>query len=671
MYKRFPVSILILIGLALNQTVDADISGKVSDQAGEPIEGATVTLVSNGATSTTGADGMYVLATTDLKALPSVQPQNTAITLRNGFLNFSLLEAAPVKYEIFDVKGNLIKREVFTNTQKGVYRFNIAENTRSTTLLVIRASIGNEEMTFNYLPLNGKNAVSPHSTPVSGGLAKVTAVADTVKVTAAGYKEQAIAITSYEQELNVTMEAEAPDGPAVRLDQERQPIQGFGINACLMEGGIFNIDECFGLEGDDALGMSILRIGMDVGGGHRGVPSGWEKARTQYNAKIIGSCWSAPGSWKTTGQENGGGHLKTQYYTQWAELIATYAKNNNLYAMSIANESDFASCGGASGVSCNNNPPYTDAYASMTYTGKEMVAFVKEAKKAFDKICPEVKMIAPEASLWIHVWSNISPTKQYNSTDPHDCGCFSNEITEEAKAQCAEHCNNGDGYDYGHWLAKDEEAWNAFDILGVHEYESQVAYAWPDDVNGGVRDKEVWQTEMSGVMHWPEAGPSTSIENGVAVARWIQSALTIGEASAWCYWWYGPPYYGNDDNEGLAFVKNNNQKTKRYYTFGNYSRYMRPGQTVVNITGTDQLPEKVLLTASKDNDGKVVIVAVNETDSEQSIDISIAGGTAPASFKPIVTNSSANWKEGSAVSVSDGVLTMALEKMSVTTFVGE
>jgi hypothetical protein len=51
-------------------------------------------------------------------------------------------------------------------------------------------------MTFNYLPLSSKNAVHPHnrfSTPVSGGLAKISAVADTIKVTANGYKEQAIA----------------------------------------------------------------------------------------------------------------------------------------------------------------------------------------------------------------------------------------------------------------------------------------------------------------------------------------------------------------------------------------------------------------------------------------------------------------------------------------------
>ena len=219
MYQRVVLSVLISIGLTVNQTVNADISGKVSDKAGRAIEGATVTLVSNGAIDTTGADGMYMLAITDVKTLPTPQPRNRGITLQKGFLNFSLPEAAPVKYEIFNVKGNLLEKKVVKNAPKGIYRFNIAENVRTTTLLIIRASIGSEEVTFNYFPLNSKNAVHSRnriSTPISGGVAKITAVADTIKVTADGYKKQAIAITSYDMEVNVTMEAsDIGDAPII------------------------------------------------------------------------------------------------------------------------------------------------------------------------------------------------------------------------------------------------------------------------------------------------------------------------------------------------------------------------------------------------------------------------------------------------------------------------
>ena len=210
MYQRVVLSVLVFTGLILNQTVNADIRGKVSKKAGGPIEGATVTLVSIGATATTGADGMYMLTTTDVKSLPTPLPQNTGITLQKGFLNFSLPEAARVKYEIYDVKGNLLQKKVVKNAQKGICRFNIAENTGTTTLLIIRASIGSEAMTFTYLPLSSKTTVHSQnrfSTPAGGGLTKITAVADTIKVTATGYKAQAIAVTSYDMKVNVTMEA--------------------------------------------------------------------------------------------------------------------------------------------------------------------------------------------------------------------------------------------------------------------------------------------------------------------------------------------------------------------------------------------------------------------------------------------------------------------------------
>ena len=79
----------------------------------------------------------------------------------------------------------------------------------------------------------------------------------------------------------------------------------------------------------------------------------------------------------------------------------------------------------------------------------------------------------------------------------------------------------------------------------------------------------------------------------------------------------------------------------------------------------------MLLTASKDDAGKIVIVAVNETESEQTVPITISGGTVPTTFTPIVTNNNENWAEKSAVTATDGVLTVKLEKMSVTTFVSK
>ena len=208
--------------------------------------------------------------------------------------------------------------------------------------------------------------------------------------------------------------------------------------------------------------------------------------------------------------------------------------------------------------------------------------------------------------------------------------------------------------------------------MGTHQYDSQVAYAWPSDVTD---KKEVWQTEMSGVKWWPEQGTedangvltgcSTTIENGVAVARWIHSALTVGEASAWLYWWYQA--IDTDDNEGL--ICKDGSVAKRLWTFGQFSKFIRPGYNIVNVTGS--LPDKVLLVAALGSSGEVVVVAINETTAAVDVPITISGGTAPASLNVFQTSASDDIAAKDAVAVAGGVFTASLPAMSVTTFVSQ
>jgi O-glycosyl hydrolase len=350
--------------------------------------------------------------------------------------------------------------------------------------------------------------------------------------------------------------------------------------------------------------------------------------------------------------------LIASHYDEWATRIATFAKNQGLYAMGAANEPDFASC-------ASMGPPCTVDYSTMVFTANEMVNFIKVLGPKLKALNPPVKLIAPEPSEWIHLWSNTSATgstvaSHPNSSDALGCGCFGNTPTTTG---CASKCSQGNGYDYGHWLAKDSTAWAAIDIIGTHEYDSEKAEPWPADVDGGKRSKPVYETEVSGVHHWPEEGPSSDINNGVAVAGWIHSALVVGEASGWLWWWYKGD---GTDNEGLVLSSN----PKRYYTLGNYSKFVRPGYVMVSVTGNSNT--NLLLSAYKATDGTVVVVAINKGTAAVSVPITISGGTTtPTSMTPTVTSSSANLVNGTAVPVSGGVFTASLASMTVTTFVGK
>jgi len=454
--------------------------------------------------------------------------------------------------------------------------------------------------------------------------------------------------------------APSTSGITVKLDATRQTIRGFGLNSALMPNEkTIPIDTLYGTTGTDGIGLSILRVGMNTNGTLTGKYIAEAKAK---GAKVIGSTWSPPANCKSNGKTTQGGYLLETCFDSWAKTIADFAKAQGLYAMSIANESDFASCAA-------KGPPCTDDYDTTTYTAKQMVAWVKVAGKKIKEVSPSTLVIAPEASEWIHAWSNASATGSLvaahpQSSDPLNCGCYSNTPTETG---CAQTCLDGNGYDYGHWLWKDQDAWKSFDIFGVHEYDSQIAYAWPADVNGGKRDKEVWQTEMSGVKHWPEQGPSTDINNGVAVAGWIHSALTVGEASAWLFWWYEA--YFQDDNEGLALTKGGSTIAKRFYALGNYSKFVRPDYVAVDVTGNSSTD--VLLSAYKGADGTVVVVAINKGTAAATVPIAIAGGTAPASMTPNVTSATENLKAGTAVPVTGGSFMASLPSKTITTFVGK
>jgi glucuronoarabinoxylan endo-1,4-beta-xylanase len=434
----------------------------------------------------------------------------------------------------------------------------------------------------------------------------------------------------------------------VNLGATHQTIEGFGFNTALSS-TTPDWATFFGT-GAGQLGLSIVRVAMQSNGSLSGVlpPS-------SYNAKVIASPWTAPAADKDNNNTQMGGHLKTGSYDSWSTAIATFAKNNKVYAMGAANEPDFASCGSSIGPPC-----YSD-YDSMVYTANEMVNFIKVLGPKLKTA--GVKLLAPEPSEWLHLWSNASATgstvaSHPNSSDPLKCGCFSNDPTTTG---CASTCAQGNGYDYGHWLAKDATAWGLIDIVGTHEYDTQKAAPWPSDVDGGKRSKTVYETEVSGVHYWPNEGPSSDIANGVVVAEWIHSALVVGEASGWLYWWY----QASADNEGLVITAGT--LTKRCYTLGNYAKFVRPGYVMVDVTGNSNT--NLLLSAFTATDGTVVVVAVNKGTSAATVPITIAGGTAPASCTPNVTSSSANLAAGTPVTATGGTFSASLAATTVTTFV--
>ena len=217
MFQRIIFSLFLLTGLTVNaQTIN--LRGTVSNSTGKPINNAIVTLAKQGLKDTTGTDGAYSITRNTDVVLPLLIPQKESIFLDKGVLVFSIPNPSPVKVEIFDVKGNLLKKEPVRNVPTGFYRFDITKNSGTTKLMVIKASSGRHEVTFRYLPMqNGKYRVKRSdeiSAPVASGLALMAAISDTLKTTASGYTAKAMAIASYDQTLNITLDSAGGTTPS-------------------------------------------------------------------------------------------------------------------------------------------------------------------------------------------------------------------------------------------------------------------------------------------------------------------------------------------------------------------------------------------------------------------------------------------------------------------------
>jgi hypothetical protein len=211
MCQRITFYLFLIIVLTVNaQTIN--LRGTVSNLTGKPINNAIVALAKQGLKDTTGSDGAYSITKNTNVLLPLLIPQKEGIFLDKGVLAFSLPNQSTVKIEIFDVKGNLLKKESVPNVPTGFYRFTIADNSSTAKLLVIKASSGRHEVTFRYLPLqNGKYWVNQsNGSRTSFGenkLALLTAINDTLKTTATNYTTKVMAITSYDQALNITLDS--------------------------------------------------------------------------------------------------------------------------------------------------------------------------------------------------------------------------------------------------------------------------------------------------------------------------------------------------------------------------------------------------------------------------------------------------------------------------------
>lgn len=216
MYLR-SVFCLIFFNWLIADAQTINLRGKISTSTGQAVSGAVVSLNRQLLKDTTGTDGIYELKKTNVSVMPLLTPLSQSISLKKNFLEFSLPEPSPVTIEIFDINGNRLKKASISNVSTGFYRFDIEETSLAAKLLIIRASIGQQGIVFRYVPSRNGTYSSCNTDMVNmqssdRRLAKVTAVSDTIKVTASGFITKSVPVSNYDQTLNITLDSSSSNG---------------------------------------------------------------------------------------------------------------------------------------------------------------------------------------------------------------------------------------------------------------------------------------------------------------------------------------------------------------------------------------------------------------------------------------------------------------------------
>ena len=398
-------------------------------------------------------------------------------------------------------------------------------------------------------------------------------------------------------------------GVTVDWNVRYQTIDGFGASDAFVNVALTDVQADMFFSATTGIGLSFLRMGIANSGGLNGGAYSDATKAAARGARVWAAAWTAPAAWKDNGSTSNGGHLCAGP----GQGVCT-ATHYNDWATRLAGFA--ATLKLNSGVdlyalSVQNEPDFVASYDSMIVSDGEFVSFVNTLAPKLAALAPRPKLMVGEHANWSLLWS-MATVIEANPT-----------------------------------------ALAATDIYGTHQYFGVSPYQAP-------RPKPLWQTEMSSFDAF-----DASIGNAVTVGKWIHDALTVGNVNVWHYWWLQNPY--NETNEGLIGRPGApTTPTKRLYSVGNYSKFVRPGWMRIDVAGSN--PNVFTSAYRSPSNANFAIVVVNNSGVDQPFVANLSHARI-AGVTPWVTSASLDLATQSPIAVSAGQFS-ATVPFGVTTFVG-
>lgn len=288
--------------------------------------------------------------------------------------------------------------------------------------------------------------------------------------------------------------------------------------------------------------------------------------------EVMGSPWSAPAAWKTTGSMIGG-KLKTGYQPAFANYFIQYIQNFRAAGVPI------------SAITIQNEPEFEPkGYPGMLMTAPEQRDFIK------NYLGPKFKEseIDTKIVVYDHNWDH--PEYPISILDDPDARQFVDGS--------AFHCYGGD-------VANQSKVHAAHPDKNIYFTECSSG-GW----SGPWRDDLMWKFKnllIGNLRNW-----------STCVLFWN---LVLDENS-------GPTNGGCMDCRGVMTVRSDGtfEPTIDYYSLGHLSKFVRKG--AVRIGSTDLSAQNLDNVAFKNPDGSKVLVVMNNQDVARKVNVKSEDGVA-------------------------------------------
>ena len=361
--------------------------------------------------------------------------------------------------------------------------------------------------------------------------------------------------------------------------------------------------------GDNELGLTILRIFVNPNSSQWNLALPTAQFATKMGVTVFASPWEPPANLaeKYSDSKIGKLHLPKANYKAYAEHL------NNFGTYMKNNNVDLYS------ISVQNEPDFSSEWTH--WTTDETTDFIANYG---DKIT-STRLMSPESF-------------QYSPVG----------------ASWIDHGTGDGGKTLYTKILNNKKAMANCDLFGTHFYGTQRAWMdFPELENSG---KEIWMTEVyvpnsdqDSANRYPEA---------LQVSENIHNAMVVGNMSAYT-WWYIRRNYGLMTEDGKI--------SKRGYCMAQYSKYVRPGAKRIEVT--EQPDENVYVSAYKNIDGTIAVVAINNGDTGYSQAFST--GENIKNINRYRTSANENLALTEGLKNSNGSFYAQLPAQSVSTFVIE